>query len=151
MNFYRAGKLDFQSFILFGVIHHKSPYFRSGSRLSILFTLVIQTRRLTTTWSHNNIDTGNTRGSDLDHLSINGTSNILETLRWSMTFSNEWKGWWSKQRARGLSSEGTFYNSMKFDTDWTERDTCEWTKYVWIIVVTSMCSLSIESRIVSSW
>lgn len=99
----------------------------------------------------NNIDTGYTRGSDLDHLSINGTSNILETLRWSITFSNEWKGWWSKQRARGLSSEGTFYNSMKFDTDWTERDTCEWTKYVWIIVVTSMCSLSIESRIVSSW
>lgn len=151
MNFYRAGKLDFQSFILFGVIHYKSPYFRSGSRLSILFTLVIQTRRLTTTWSHNNIDTGYTRGSDLDHLSINGTSNILETLRWSMTFSNEWKGWWSKQRARWMSSEGTFYNSMKFDTDWTERDTCEWTKYVWIIVVTSMCSLSIESRIVSSW
>lgn len=97
------------------------------------------------------IDTGYTRGSDLDHLSINGTSNILETLRWSMTFSNERKGWWSKQRARWMSSEGTFYNSMKFDTDWTERDTCEWTKYVWIIVVTSMCSLSIESRIVSSW
>lgn len=34
-----------------------------------------------------------------------------------MTFSNERKGWWSKQRARGLSSEGTFYNSKKFDTD----------------------------------
>lgn len=40
---------------------------------------------------------------------------------------------------------------MKFDIDWIEWDICEWIKYVWIIVVISMCSLSIELRIVSSW